>query len=512
MANQAGISENSKRIARNTVFLYIRMLLMLLVGLYTSRVVLNALGQDDYGVYGAVGGVVALFGVLTAAISGAISRFLSVELGKEKARLREVFSTTVAIQLAISLAIFVLAELIGSWFLNAKMVIPDGRMAAANWVLHCSILLFVVNLLAVPYNAAIIAHEKMDAFAYISIAEALLALGAALATRYTHQDKLVVYALLMLSVAVICRLIYGCYVGLKFPECRFRLKSVDKSVVKQIASFSGWAFIGSVASVLNAQGINILMNLFFGVRVNAARDVTVKLEGNVSRFIGNITTAFNPQINKSYASGNLEYMRQLVCKGAKYSFFLYFFFAFPIILEAPALLELWLKTVPEHTVAFVRIALLSTLFVALGTPFVNAIFATGNIKRYEIIASITNLLAFPLSYLAFKLGYAPELSYWLVAAAYLGLLAERIVIAGKQIGMPLRMVLSDVFLRIACVTLASAAIPLAVFLVQPPSLIRTLEVVFTSFLSTAVSVFLLGATKGERGAVISKIHNRIGSH
>lgn len=509
MNKTGGISNNSRRIARNTVFLYIRMLILLLVGLYTSRVVLNALGQDDYGVYGAVGGVVALFQVFTGAISGAISRFLAFELGKEKSRIREVFSTTVAIQLGLSVMVFILAEVIGTWLLQAKMVIPDGRMEAAQWVLHCSIVLFVVSMLSVPYNAAIIAHEKMDAFAYISIAEALLALSAAIVTRYARQDKLVVYAVLMLSVAVIVRLIYGIYAHRHFPECRFRMRSIDRSVIHEIGSFTGWTFIGSVASVLNAHGINLLMNVFFGVRVNAARDVTVKLESNVSRFINNITTAINPQIHKSYASGSLDYLHQLVCKGAKYSYFLYFFFALPLILETPALLELWLKVVPDHSVAFVRIALITTLFMALGTPFVNAILATGKVKRYEIVASITNVLAFPLSWLAFKIGFSPECAYWLVAAVSMGLLAERILFACKQTDMRLSMVFRDVLLPSAVVTLTAGIVPLLLFLLQQPSLLRMFEVVVCSFLATAVCAFFLGTTAGEREAVLSKIKSYI---
>ncbi|MBQ3765645.1 MAG: lipopolysaccharide biosynthesis protein [Bacteroidales bacterium] len=509
MASPSNISENSRRIARNTAFLYIRMLILLFVGLYTSRVVLNALGQDDYGVYGAVGGVVSLFLVVTGAVSGAISRFLAFELGKEKSRMREVFSTTVSIQLALSVVVFLLAEVVGLWLLHTQMDIPEGRMQAAQWVLHCSILLFVVNMLSVPYNAAIIAHEKMDAFAYISIGEALLALGAALATRYTRHDKLIVYAVLMLTVAVIVRAVYNLYAHRHFPECRFRLKSIDRTVIREIGSFTGWTFIGSVASVLNAHGINLLMNIFFGVRVNAARDVTTKLESNVSRFINNITTAINPQINKSYAAGRLDYMHQLVCKASKYSYFLYFFFALPLILEAPALLKLWLNIVPDHSVAFVRIALLTTLFTALGTPFVNAIFATGNVKRYEIIASVTNVLAFPLSYLAFKLGMSPEWAYWLVGAVSLGLLVERIVMACRQTGMRPGMVWKDVLLPSLVVTLTAAIIPMALFLLQPPSVARMLEVVFSGFLCTAVCSFFFGATAGERDVLVSKIKSLI---
>ena len=511
MAKVAGISDNSRRIARNTVFLYIRMVILLLVGLYTSRVVLNALGQEDFGVYGAVGGFVALFSVLTGAISGAISRFLAFELGKEKSRMQEVFSTTVFVQLALAAVVLVLAEAVGLWFLESKMVIPDGRMAAARLVLHCSVFLFVVNMLSVPYNAAIIAHEKMDAFAYISIAEALLALGAALATRYTRHDKLMVYAVLMLAVAVVVRLIYGVYARRSFPECRVRLRSIDKGIVRQIGSYSSWTFLGSVASVLNAHGINLLMNVFFGVRVNAARDVTVKLEGNVSRFINNITTAINPQITKSYASGRRDYMHKLVCKGAKYSYLLYFFFALPIILEAPALLKLWLGIVPAHTVAFVRVALLSTLFVAVGTPFVNAIFATGEVKRYEIMASITNVLAFPLSYLAFRLGYPPEVSYWIVALASVGILAERIIMACRQTGLPFRMVLGEVFARAAAVSVTAAVVPVAIYLLNASSSGRMILVVLSSFLMTAVCTWFFGATAEEKNAVkvLSGLRSRL---
>lgn len=484
------------------------MTVMLLVGLYTSRVILNALGQDDYGTYGAVGGVVALFSVLTGAVAGAISRFMAVEMGRPEKRLEEVFSSTVFVQAVLALGVFLIAEAAGVWFLNAKMSIPDGRMGAANWVLQCSILMFVVNMLAVPYNAAIIAHERMEAFAYISIAEAFLSLGAAVATRYAPSDKLKLYAVLMLAVALIVRLLYGTYARRNFSECRFRRSKVYRPLIREMGSFSGWTFLGNGASVLNAQGINILFNLFFGVRVNAARDVTVKLEGNVTRFINNITTAINPQINKSYAAGNFSYLHELTCKGAKYSYFLYFFFALPIVLETPELLRLWLGIVPDHTVAFVRIAMVYSLCLAVGAPFVTAIFATGSIKWYEIVASATNVLALPLSYVAFKVGGQPEQAYVLMAGAAFAVLLERVGFTCVQTGLKVGKIARDTLLPIVLVTIPAALPPLAVFLLNEPSTLRTLWVVLLSFASTALSIFFLGTTSGEKAAVIRFVRSK----
>ena len=507
MENKGTVSENSRRIARNTALLYVRMTVMLIVGLYTSRVVLNALGQDDFGVYGAVGGVVALFGILTGSVAGAISRFMAFELGKTEKRMEEVFSTTVFIQIVLVAAVLLLAEGLGVWFLNAKMVIPEGRMGAANLVLQCSILIFLLNMLAAPYNAAIIAHEKMEAFAYISIAEALLALGADLATRFAGADKLKLYAILMLAVAVLVRFLYAIYAKKHFAECRFKAGKVSKPIIKEMGSFAGWTFLGNGAYVLNAQGINILFNIFFGVRVNAARDVTVKLDGNMTRFIGNITTAIQPQINKSYASGNLPYMYELVCKGARYSYLLYFFFAFPIILEAPELLRLWLGIVPEHAAAFVRIAMLASLFTAMGAPFAHAVFATGKVKVYEIVASATTVLAFPCAWIAFKLGGNPEVAYWMLAAITFAVFIERIAFAHAQTGLAIKKVLSDAIAGSALTSIAAAIIPLLLFFLMEPSTARTVWVVLSSFASTAVFAFLLGTTKGEREAIISSVKN-----
>ena len=503
MSPQPLISANSKRVARNTILLYIRMLVMMLVGLYTSRVILNALGQDDFGTYGAVGGVVAMFSILTGAIAGAISRFLTFELGKKTdSRLNAVFSTSVAVQLGMSLLVLVIAEIVGVWFLNAKMSIPDGRLAAANWVLQCSVFAFLTNMLSAPYNAAIIAHEKMDAFAYISLAEAFMTLGVAFITRYTASDKLIVYSVLMLAVALIVRLMYGVYAGRNFPECRFRPRLVDGRIVKEVASYAGWTFIGNGFFVLNSHGINILMNLFFGVQVNAARDVAYKFENAVNKFINNFMTALTPQITKAYAADS---------KGSKYSFFLVYFFALPIILEAPKLMELWLVNVPAYAVVFVRISMISLLFMSAGDSYLKAINASGQVARYQKIVLLAAVWVFPLTYLAYKSGMQPQISYVIVTIVNMAVVTARVLLTHKLVGLPLKKVWTDVAARILLVALAASVLPVVLFLCQPASLARTLEVLAASMVSMALASYFFGTTAGERAAVngiIKKVFRR----
>lgn len=324
MLNQT--SDNNKRIAKNTLLLYFRMLFMMVVSLYTSRVILNALGVEDFGIYNVVGGVVAMFTVISGSLSAAISRFITYELGKgDQSKLNRIFSASVTIQLLLSLIIVVLIESVGVWFLNAKMTIPEDRMTAANWVLQFSIITFVINLISVPYNAAIIAHEKMSAFAYISILEALCKLAIAFLIMCSPIDKLIYYAVLMCIVAVIVRLTYGHYCKKHFSECTYHFLW-DKELLSKMFSFAGWQFFGTGSYMLMTQGVNILLNFFFGPVVNAARGIAVQVDGIIQQFVNNFTTAINPQITKSYAGDNKAYMFLLIYTGAKYSYFLVLFF------------------------------------------------------------------------------------------------------------------------------------------------------------------------------------------
>lgn len=332
-------SQNNKRIAKNTMLLYGRMFLMMLIGLYTSRVVLNALGVEDYGIYNVVGGLVTMFSMLSGSLSAAISRFITYELGKENQdKLSRIFSASVTIQLLLSLIIVILAELIGVWFLNEKMSIPSDRMVAANAVLQISIITFVINLISVPYNAVIIAHERMSAFAYISILEAIGKLVIASLIVASPLDKLIFYAILMCALSVLIRMIYGFYCKRHFNECSYHFRW-DKGLLGQMFKFAGWNFFGAGSALLMTQGVNMLMNMFFGVTINAARGVANQVDSTVQQFVNNFTTAINPQITKSYASEDLPYMHKLVCIGSKYSFFLTWFFALPLLLEADIVLN-----------------------------------------------------------------------------------------------------------------------------------------------------------------------------
>ena len=376
-------AENTRRIAKNTLMLYIRMLFGMAVSLYTSRVVLQVLGVEDYGIYNVVGGVVAMFSLLSTALSTSISRFVTFEIGKgDEYNLKKVFTSSVAVMFALSIGIFIVAEIVGVWFLNTKMNIPAERMTAANWVLQCSLLSFIIGLISVPYNACIIAHERMSAFAYISILEVVLKLAVVYMLLVSPYDKLATYAVLLVVVALIVRLTYGQYCKRHFEESRYRFVH-DKSLIKEMTGFAGWSFFGNGAYMLNTQGVDMLINIFFGVTFNAARGVATQVQNAVMQFVNNFTVAVNPQITKSYASGEREYMYKLVCRGAKYSYFLLLVFLVPIVCEADYILWLWLKVVPEHAPTFLRLALFSSLVMGMGNTLYTSIFSTGKISNYQ---------------------------------------------------------------------------------------------------------------------------------
>lgn len=455
------------------MMLYCRMVFLLLVGLYTSRVVLAQLGQEDFGVYNAVGGVVALFSVISGALSSAISRFLTFEMGSSEhdsnggtERLRQVFRSSVMIQLIIGTTVLVLAELIGVWFLNSKMVIPDGRMGAANWVLQCSIVTFVINLLSVPYNAAIIAHERMKAFAYIGIFEGLAKLGVAFLLATAPIDMLVWYAALMCLVAIAVRGAYSIYCTRSFPECRKGKADAARSesegtgaLMKQMISFAGWNFIGASSAVLRDHGGNILINVFCGPAVNAARGLTTQLSGAVQGFVNNFMTALNPQITKSYASGDTDYLMKIVFRGAKFSFFLLMMISMPLIMNMDFVLDIWLKDVPAHTASFVILALLFAISESLSNPLVTTQLATGNIKKYQIIVGGLQLLNVPVSWTLLAIGLPPEAV--LVTAIVISqiCLFARLVLLRSMVGLDAAAFMKDVYLRTVPLLFLAAAIP-----------------------------------------------------
>lgn len=435
------ISENSRRIARNTLLLYFRMFLLMLIGLFTTRVVLRTLGIDDYGVYHVVGGTVTIFTFLTTSLSAAISRYLAVALseGRETEHLHRIFSAGVILQLGLALLLVLLTETAGLWWVNHRLVIPPGRMDAARTVLQCSLGVMVLNLLSVPYNAAIIARERMSAFAWISILEALLKLGVALLLYVSPFDKLVSYAVLMLGVALVVRGAYGIYCRIHFAETRGRLVR-DGALMREMTSFAGWSFFGSSAYVFNTQGANQVANLFFGVAVNGARGIALQIENVVKQFVANFLTAIGPQISKSWAAGDREYCFSLVTKGAKYAWLVILVFLIPLLGEAELLLNFWLgpDRVTPYTAAFVRLTLAGLLVDLVGNSLLTLIQATGRVRKYYLITGLTSYLGLPLIWLAFRLGAGPAWAYLIFIAVYGAVLVQRIVLAHELTGFPVR--------------------------------------------------------------------------
>lgn len=504
-------AENTKRIAKNTLILYVRMLFGMAVSLYTSRVVLQVLGVEDYGIYNVVGGVVTMFTLLSNSISTSISRFITFELGRgDIQNLKKVFSSSVTVILVLSLFIIIVAEIVGVWFLNSKMNIPETRIDAANWVLHCAILSFVFTLSGTPYGAAVMAHEKMNVVAFIGISDIVLRLLIVFALDFLLFDKLKTYAVLTLSVAILMRIVYGWYCKRNFSECSYSFV-YDKDLLKQMFGFAGWSFLGNAAYLLNTQGVNIIMNLFFGVGVNAARGIATQVDTAVQSFASTFTTAMNPQIIKSYAAGDLDYMHTLICRGAKYSYFLMFFFALPLTLEANKVLSIWLGVVPEHTIMFVRLTLMSSLIIIMANTLVTAQLATGKIKKYQITVTLFGIWVLPFSYVFFKMGFPPEIAYVIFFTIYFGLIFVRIYLVKGLIKMPWMKYVKEVLFRMGLVSACSVVLPCLVYFNMPSSFIRLLVVCVVSVLSSAIFMYLLGLEKGERTFVLGKIKNKIHS-
>lgn len=501
---------DNKRIAKNTLLLYVRTIFIMFISLYTSRVILNTLGVDDFGIYNVVGGFVTMFSVLSGSLSSSISRFITFELGKgDDKRLNSVFTTGVNIQISMSIIIVLLAESIGLWFVNAKMNIPSERMVAANWVYQCAIFTFVLGLLSVPYNALIIAHEKMSAFAYISVLEVILKLAVVYMLLLSPFDRLITYSVLILCVGAIIRFIYAFYCKRHFEECSYHLVH-DKPLFKEMTSFAGWNFLGNGAYLLNTQGVNILMNMYFGVVVNAARGVATQVDGALKQFVNNFTTAVNPQITKLYAQGDLNAMHKLIYRSAKFSAFLMIFFAVPFILETDTILTLWLKNVPDYSPVFLRLIIVASFVdTVLANSLVAAMFATGNIKRYQLIVTAIGCLVFPLSWIAFSLGFEPYISYIIYFIIYGILLFVRLFLLKDMVGLSVIMYTKEVLFKVIPVMGICFTVPLILTLFMKTGILRLFTVCATSVIVTSSTIFYLGLNPGEKTYILEIIKKKL---
>ncbi len=497
---------SNKRIAQNTVILYLRMIFILCVGLYTSRIVLNTLGVEDYGIYNVVGGFVAFFSFLNGAMATATQRFITFELARGNIeRQITTFSTAAIIHIAIAALIVIAAETVGLWFVCNKLVIPEERFSAAIWVYQFSILTMFVSIVSIPYNAAIIAHEKMSAFAYISILDAVLKLVIVLLLTIVSFDKLIFYAALLFGISLLDRLIYGIYCKRHFEETRVKL-IFDKNLFKEMTNIAGWSLFGNIAGVFYTQGLNVLLNIFFGPAVNAARAIAVTIQGVVTGFVSNFQMALNPQITKSYAVGDLRRMHSLIFASSKFSFFLLLLIALPIMVETQAILTLWLKIVPDHTIWFTRLILCILLIDALSNPLMISSQAVGRVKIYQSVVGGLMLLILPIAYVALKLGGNPEIVFIVHLLIAIVALISRVVIVGRMVSFSFASYARKVLLPVGLVFILAACASAILFGVAPDGgILKTATIIALTLLFTGTSILIAGINSTERQLLWSKI-------
>lgn len=503
------LSVNNKRIAKNALYMYIRMFITMLIGLYTSRVILASLGFNDYGLYNVVGGIIAMFSFVNGALANTTSRYITFYLGKDNVTcLRRVFSTAFFIHLVFALIIVALGETAGLWYVNNKLVIQEGRFDAAMWVYQFTVFTASVNIISVPFNAAIIAYEKMSTFAIIAIINSILKLVVAISLNYVSTDKLILYGFLLLLIQLLNNIIYWIYSTRKFEG--IRIKCVfDRKMFKEMFGFTGWNLFGNFSYVFFNQGVNLILNFFCGTSVNAARGIAVQVDGIVRQFASNVQTAINPQIIKTYAQNEKQRMFSLIFTSSRYCFFLLYFIILPIILEAHYLLGLWLVDYPEHTASFLQITLMTVLLETLVTPMFMANLASGKVKVYQIVLSIISMVFIVVTFLAIKITKIPEIVFICILVMTIVEIIARIFIVHYQVGLPRKMYIKNVILKILLVGIISSIVPLLIRFLLPYGFVRLTIVSFVSVISIGITVYLLGINNEERLFLNNLLKKRI---
>ena len=504
---------NKTRIAKNTALLYFRMLLTMLITLYTTRVVLQVLGAVDFGTYEVIAGIVAMFAFLSGTMATASQRFFAVELGVENhAKLKQLFSINVLIFIGIALVIFILAETLGLWYFNNVMKIPADRFEAAAWVYQFAIFTFMVNIVSTPYQAIITAREHMQAYAYISILEVIFKLAIVFVLIYIPIDKLKLYALLLFAIQILISASYILYSTLKFPECKFKYYW-NKTMFKEVFSFAGWSAFGALAMTVRSQGINLLLNFFFGVLVNTARGIAFKVYAALNLFIHNFFLAVRPQIIKSYAADNEDKsgeMMKLVFQSSKFCFYLILVLSIPILIETRSILGLWLTIVPDYTVIFTRLVIVNAIIESLANPFIASIQATGKIKRYQIVTGSIILLNLPISYLFLKFGFPPQttmvITILITAIAHLC----RLYFMNKLLKMNIFNYFKQVILPISLVSILAFVLPLLYARCFEPSFWRLVGVTAVTAIASVFIIFFIGLTQSERNGLKRFVFSKIG--
>lgn len=500
---------NNTRIARNTLYLYLRTGCTMLISLYTSRIVLNALGIEDFGIWGVLGGIVSMFGFINQSLSSSIFRYMAHAIGAgDKEVLNKTYNASVVIHVFLAILIFILCETVGQWFLSEKLVVPDTKREMVDMVFHIVVFTSAISLLSVPFNSVIIAYERMNVYAYMAIVDVILKLLIAYVIYIVPSHKLLWYACMMLLISSALLFFYYGYVRLHFRTLSFQ-SIRDRQLFKSLLEFSGWSLFGNIAYVGYTQGLNMLLNIFFGPVVNASRAISLQMEQTVRTFVTNFQVAINPQIIKSYAGHDFEQMHLLMYRSSKFSVFLLFIFALPIMLETDMILSIWLKQVPEHTISFVRIMFLVIALETMSNSIGTGVVATGDIKKYHIVVGSVLMVIVPVSYFVL-LGGAPAESVFIVyllievIAVFL-----RLSIAHAKIRLPIRQFVRLVIWRSGCVIVWGSVIPFCILLLMPMGIVRFLVVCCVSLLSSLVSIYFQGLDLYERQFVKEKIRVKL---
>lgn len=502
-------SQNNKRIAKNTLLLYFRMLLLMAVTLYTSRVVLDKLGITDYGIYNVVGGIVSMLGFLTGAMGNAVQRYLSFEIGKgNKQRVNHIFNISLLAHAIISIIVFIIMEIAGVWYLNTYMNIPMDRLDAANWVLQCSILTTIFTIMQVPYNAIIIAKEQMGIYAYISILEVVLKLAVVYLLVIGHFDRLKLYSVLIMIVTISILMVYRIYCIKKYDEAKFRFVK-DTKTLKEMIGFASWNMLGEIAWAFTGQGVNIILNIFFGPAVNAARGIADQVNGAVARFVNNFQTAVNPQLVKSYAAKQLDDMKKLLYRGIRFSYYLLYILSMPLILNMDFILHIWLKDVPKYTTGFCQLVLICGMVSSVSNLLAQVARAYGKIRKYQLCVSICLFLNFPVSYIILKLGASPLGTMCVNICIQALLLFIRLHLTRPMIGLSIMDFAKRVLYPIIKITVISAVLPCFCAYELQSGWLNFFIICIVSLLCSISCILVFGMSSNERAYIKSMCNNII---
>ena len=500
------MQESNKRIAKNTMVLYFRTFITLLVGLYTSRIMLEALGVDNYGINALVGGIIGMSAIITVSMSVAISRYISYTLGKNDIkRLKLMFSTAINAQAILALIAIIALEIGGLWFLNTTANIPAGRMHAAHWVFQCSIICLVLSLISAPYNSLIVSHERMSIYAYISIFDVAMKLIICYALLLYNGDRLILLASFQVVLALCMRLFYGWYCRRNFEEARYSFKAFDKRLIKELTIFSGWNLMNNGTWILSTQGINLLVNVFFGVVYNASRAIAETVNNAVQAFVRNFTVSFTPQITKKYAAGEIDDAILLATRGAKFTWLMTYVFIVPICMEADTLLALWLGTVPSEAALFLRLALFESLAAISSNQMFQLILADGRLKKVNIQNAIVTGMIFPTVWIAYRLGAPVWLSYIICTIFFMALNIVFLINLREMIGLNIRLYIKRCIKPCLSVSVLSFVLPALIAQLFEPGIIRFVIITLVSVIWTSLCCFVFGLSNGEKNFATGKL-------